>query len=145
MNIECFMCPFLIRLIEGFPINSLGINKNNNWNGLKHGLTQKCILILKKGNKISLLSFRRCRRKNSLSFKLVNTGKCSSIYLAFHIYLYCRINRRVQKGKLLFIEVLQLVNGEPMLELSYHHFVILYEIMDPHNDYLRLLATQKEK
>ena len=32
-----------------------------------------------------------------------------------------------------------------MLELSYHHFAILYEIMDPHNDYLRLLATQKEK
>lgn len=61
------------------------------------------------------------------------------------MYLILQGNQILCKGKLLSVEVLQLVNVEAMLKLSYHYFTTHYEIMDLDNDYQWLLTTQKDK
>lgn len=75
--------------------------------------------------------------------KLVNTGKGIKHLSCFSHISIVQGNQIVCK-KLLFIEVLYLVNEEGILKI-YHYFATAFEIMDLDNGHQWLLTTQKDK
>lgn len=53
-------------------------------------------------------------------------------------------NQVADKGKSIIIEIFELINEQRLLELKYHFFVILNEIMDIDNDLHCWKMLQKE-